>query len=104
MENLMSEKTYTAAEVEILLAAERAKNAKPTKVAWKVGVSTKTKKPFAGIQVSGDFFPVYLTPKAAEAVLSVGDAIKALIAQGPPKVEEAKAAESLAPRIAPKAK
>lgn len=99
----MNEKTYTAAEVEMLLAAERAKSAKPTKVAWKTGVSTKTKKPFAGLQVSGDFFPVYLTPKAAEGVLSVSDQIKALILQGPPKVEEAKAKDSLAPRIATKA-
>lgn len=100
----MTEKTYTAAEVEILLAAERAKHAKATTVAWRVGTSTKTGKPFEGIQVSGDFFPVYLTPKAAAAVLSVGEQILKLLADGPPKVEEAKAKESLAPRIASKAK
>jgi hypothetical protein len=100
----MTEKTYTAAEVAILLEAERAKSAKPVKVAWKVGESKKTGKAYEGIQVSGDFFPVYLTPKAAKAILSVSETILALLAEGPPKDEpEAPEADPLAPRIAPKA-
>lgn len=99
----MTEKTYTAAEVEILLAAERAKSAKATKVRWKLGTSKKTGKAYEGIEVSGDFFPVYLSPKAATAVLSVGEQILKLLADGPPKAEEKAAKPSLAPRIAPKA-
>ena len=99
----MTEKTYTAAEVAILLEAERAKSTKATKVAWKVGVSAKTQKAYEGIQVSGDFFPVYLTPKAAKAILSVSAAIEALLKEGPPKGETKSAVDPLAPRIAPKA-
>lgn len=97
----MTERTYTAAEVEILLAAERAKSTKATKVEWKVGVSKKTQKAYEGIQVSGDFYPVYLTPKAATAIIGAAEAIKALLAQGPPKAEaEAPVADPLAPRLA----
>ena len=103
MENLMTEKTYTAAEVEILLAAERAKSAKATKVRWKLGTSKKTGKAYEGIEVSGDFFPVYLSPKAAAAVLSVGENILKLLADGPPATK-AEVKDALAPRIAPKAK
>ena len=95
------EKTYTLAEVNAMLEAERAKSTKATKVAWKVGVSKKTSKAYEGIQVSGDFFPVYLTPKACRAILGAKDAIEALLAQGPPaKVE---AVDPKAPRLVTKA-
>lgn len=95
----MTEKTYTAAEVAALLEAERAKSNKAITVSLKSG-TRKDGKPFSGVEVKGDFFPVYLSRTAAKAVAENASQILALLAQPIPTVAEK---PSMAPRLAPKA-
>lgn len=100
----MSEKLYTAAEVAALIAAERAKTARPVTISRKSGVN-KAGKPFSGIEVKGDFYPVYLSESAAKAILdNVGLLKDALSAPIPTASStEGPLSKGGAPRLAPKA-
>ena len=62
-------KTYTQAEVDAMLAAQN--SVKPIAVTPKSGISKKgprAGKPYSGIQVTGNFPPVYLSRNVALAL------------------------------------
>lgn len=103
----MSDKLYTAAEVAALIAAERAKTHRAVTISRKSGVN-KAGKPFSGIEVKGDFFPVYLSENAAKGILDNIEALReALLSPIPTAPVKSEASNALsndtAPRLAPKA-
>ena len=76
-------KTYTAAEVEAMLQAERAKHSKASNVTVIFEKSTKisqaSKKPYTGVYVSGPFRPHYLPLSVANAILANSEAFTASV-------------------------
>lgn len=85
----MSEKTYTAAEVAALLAAERAKASSAAKT-FRCYVKSGTFKPTAGkrkgletpfshIAIEGNFYPAKLSFAAAEAILANPEVLRAAL-------------------------
>jgi len=104
----MSEKTYTAAEVAILIAEAKAKaSTKGVKFSANSGTFTTKKgetKPFANIRVEGNFYPATVSYSVAEAILAHLDEFKAIV-NAKPKVEAPVAPlsnGSLAPRLGAK--
>ena len=89
----MSEKTYTAAEVAVMIAAAKAeKSDKAVKFSANSGVFKDRKgveRPFANIKVEGNFYPTSLSYSAAEAILANLETFKAVVASKP-KVEAPK--------------
>ena len=105
----MTEKLYTAAEVAEMIAAEKAKLSagKAVRFVRRSG-TTKAGKPFSGVQMTGDFFPVYLSIGAATALVANIDGLKAALAEPTPvaqaKVEGSSLSNSQVPRLVAKAK
>lgn len=102
----MSEKTYTAAEVEALLAAERAKGLKPISIVRKSGIAktgTRKGQAYHGFEIRGNFFPLYVSEGTAAQLAGVDFNAMLAKAVATPRVEP-KVVEPTAPRLAPAAK
>lgn len=101
----MSNKTYTAAEVEALLAAERAKSKKTSNATVEIRKATRINKtsqtPYTGIFVEGPFRPCYIPLSVATALLANVEALKAAV-DGPAKDESKALSSDTAPRLAAK--
>lgn len=103
-------RTYTEAEMQALLQAEREKFAgknKPVVFKHNAGEFTTKKgdvKSFSNIRIEGNFYPTSLSYSAAEGILANLEAFKGIVASRP-KVEAKTpltTAADTAPRIAAK--
>jgi hypothetical protein len=101
----MSNKTYTAAEVEALIAAERAKSSKASTKSVEIRKATRVSKatgaPYTGIFVEGPFRPFYLPMSVANAILQNSGAFETAV-KGAAKDESKALSTSVEPRIAVK--